>query len=125
MVLGFFDGSIVIFALMKIRPAIVVVASSPLQTRFICFIISAGMAWPSAEPDTIDHSPCNWAMSFLTASFSAVQPEKMGVAAKPIRNAILIALIVVFDCLRWSSQRRIRQALKPVSLLVDLERITS
>src|SRR5436190_14182888 len=97
MVLGFLDGSIVILALMKSWPAIVVVVSSPLQTRFISLSISSGMGWPSAEPDTIDHSPCNLAMSFLTASFSSAQAEKMVVAAKAIKNAILIALIVLFD----------------------------
>jgi hypothetical protein len=43
MVFGFFDGSIVIFAFKKSCPAIVVVVSSPWQTRFICLSISSGI----------------------------------------------------------------------------------
>ena len=68
---GFFDGSMVIFAFMKTRSPMVVAVSSPLQIRFICLRIWSGIGWPSAEPDTIDHSPCNLARSFLTASSSA------------------------------------------------------
>src|SRR5689334_11234919 len=59
------------FAFRKICPFIVVVVSSPLQTRFICFRISSGIAWPSAEPDTIDQVPCSCSMSFLKAESSA------------------------------------------------------
>src|SRR5438093_2789574 len=85
MVLGFFEGSMVILALKKSWPALVVVVSSPLQTRFICLTITSGTGWPSAEPDTIDHSPCNWDRSFLTASFSAAQTGAAVTAARPIR----------------------------------------
>src|SRR5204862_2068076 len=73
MVLGFFDGSMVNFAFMKTCPSIVVVVSSPLQLRFICLSISSGMAWPSDEPEIIDHSPCNWSRSFLIACSSAAE----------------------------------------------------
>src|SRR5688572_17780662 len=95
MVLGFFEGSIVIFAFMNTCPAIVVVVSSPLQTRFICFRISSGIGWPSAEPDTIDHSPCNCARSFLAASFSSAQADVRVTAARELRNTLWIVFIMV------------------------------
>src|SRR5882724_913452 len=94
MVFGFFDGSIVIFAFKKIRPAVVTVVSSPLQILFICLSISSGIGWPSAMPDIIDHSPCNWAMSFLMASLSAAAVEEMVTVASQMRNAIGIILVV-------------------------------
>src|SRR5258706_162105 len=97
MVLGFLDGSRVIFALMNTCSALVVVVSSPLQTRFICLRISSGMGWPSAEPDTIDHSPCNWARSFLTASFPAAQFDRSIAGASAIRRAIRIGFIIEND----------------------------
>src|SRR5712671_2110836 len=94
MVFGFLDGSMVIFAFRKICPAVVTVVSSPLQILFICLSISSGIGWPSAMPDIIDHSPCNWAMSFLTASLSAAAVEEMVTVASQMRNPIGIILVV-------------------------------
>ena len=45
-------------------------------------------------PDIIDHSPCNRAMSFLTASLSAAAVEEMVTVASQMRNAIGIILVV-------------------------------
>src|SRR5258707_15599005 len=98
MVLGVFDGSMVNLAFMNTCPPKVVVVSSPLQTRFICSRISAGIGWPSAEPDTIDHSPCNRARAFVTALFSPAPADEMVVtAANPTRNKLWIIFIVVSD----------------------------
>src|SRR2546427_3976527 len=98
MVLGFFEGSRFIFAFKYTCPAIVVVVSSPRQTRFICWRISSGMDWPSAEPDTIDHSACNGARSFLTASFSAAQAGMRDTATSPMRDAIWNVFMLVVGC---------------------------
>src|SRR5438093_5968746 len=83
---------------MKGCPPTITASSSPLQTRLDRPSISSGTGKPSAEPETIDHSPCNWAMSFFTASFSAAHADEIVAAASPIRDAIRIVLMVVFGC---------------------------
>src|SRR6266516_1743789 len=88
MVLGFLDGSIVNFAFMKSCPPTVTVVSSPLQTRLAVSRMASGMALPSADPETMDHSPWSWALSFLMASLSSAQAEEIATAANPIRNAV-------------------------------------
>src|SRR5262249_26289714 len=93
MVLGFADGSMVIFAVKYTCPPIVVLVSVPLQTRFISLRIESGIGWPSAEPDTIDHSPCKRARSFLTASSSAAEDQMLAAAASPRNKMVRISLI--------------------------------
>src|SRR5439155_1474262 len=88
MVLGFLDGSIVNFAFMRSCSPIVTVVSSPLQTRLAVSRMASGMAFPSADPDTMDHSPWSWAMSLLMASLSSGQAVDAATAANPIRNAV-------------------------------------
>src|SRR6266536_856229 len=88
MVLGFLDGSIVNFAFMKSSPPTVTVVSSSLQTRLADSRMASGMAVPPAEPDTMDHSPWSWVLSFLTASLSSAQAEDIAMAANTIRNAV-------------------------------------
>src|SRR5437868_8667153 len=89
MVFGFFDGSIVIFAFKNNSPPIVTVVSFPLQTRFICLRVSAGIGSPLANPETIDHSPCKSARSLASASsaktgqFMRVQVGVIGGARLP------------------------------------------
>src|SRR5258705_13783277 len=95
MVLGFLDGSMVIFALINTRPFMVVVVSSPLQTRFICWRISSGIGWPSAEPDTMDQSPCREARSFLTASFSSARTGVKGRNVNLIKRVVGSVFIIV------------------------------
>src|SRR5262245_3015801 len=85
----------VIFAFMNVWSPIVVLVSSPLQTRFICLRRSSDSDWPSAEPETIDHSPCNRARSFLTASFSAAVRRGRISAISAVRIAIWIGFMCV------------------------------
>src|SRR5262245_37877526 len=92
MVLGFFEGSMEIFAFRKTCPPEVTVISSPLQTRFICLRISSGMGRPSAVPDTIDHSPCNRSMSFLMPALSSAATSEIAAQASPIRNTFCVVL---------------------------------
>jgi hypothetical protein len=93
MVLGFPEGSMETFALMKVCFPAVTVISSPLQTRFICWRMSSGIGWPSAVPDTIDHSPCNWAMSFLMAGLSSAPASEI---AAQMRSRQAVACFTVF-----------------------------
>src|SRR5712672_2219838 len=102
MVLGCLDGSMVIFAWKKTCPDIVTVISSPLQIRFIFPARSAGMAWPSADPDTIDHSPCSRARSFLTA-WSSAEANEMVAAARPIRNRFVFMVLLMIMGYRFSA----------------------
>src|SRR5215218_407653 len=109
MVFGLFDGSTVIVAFKYTVVPMVVVAWFPLQTRFICFRISSGIVWPFAEPETMDHSPCNWAISFLVISESWAHVCEVAHATNPIRSAFFNVFICVFD-------------LKPQPLKVDHRR---
>src|SRR5258705_2342619 len=88
MVLGFLDGSIVNFAFMKSCAPMVTVVSSPLQTRLAVSRMASGMGVPSADPDTMDHSPWSWALSFLMASLSSAHAVDIATIANPIRNAV-------------------------------------
>src|SRR6266566_62805 len=88
MVLGFLDGSMVNFAFMMSCAPTVTVVSSPLQTRLAVSRMASGMAVPSADPDTMVHSPWSWAMSFLIASLPSAQAVDIATAANPIRNAV-------------------------------------
>src|ERR1043166_3944882 len=105
-------------------PAIVMVSSSPLQTRFICFAISAGMGWPSAEPETIVHSPCNWARAFFAASLSSPKLVESATAKRAVRRVVRIRFIGIwlnvgvyrlqdtisflrYSCIQWDIFRRI------------------
>src|SRR6266511_3521889 len=97
MVLGFLEGSIVNFALRKSWPPTVTVVSSPLQTRRADSRMASGMADPSAAPDTMDHSPWSWALSFLTASLSSAEAADIATVAKPIRIAVGSVFIDAFD----------------------------
>src|SRR6266496_3983782 len=105
MVLGFFDGSREIFALKNTCPFIVVVVSSPLQTRFICLRMSSGMGWPSAEPDTIVHSPCRAARSFLAASFSSARTGAKVRRVSPINRAFWSVFMFGFELRRGCNVR--------------------
>src|SRR5438552_11002241 len=88
MLLGLLDGSIVNFAFMRSCVPMVTVVSSSLQTRLAVSRMASGMAFPSADPDTMDHWPWSWALSFLMASLSSVQAVDIATAAIPIRNAV-------------------------------------
>src|SRR5438309_7620148 len=88
MVLGFLDGSCAKVAFMMSCPPTVTVVSSSLQTRLAVSRMASGMALPSADPDTMDHSPWSWALSFLMASLSSAQALDIATAANPIRNAV-------------------------------------
>ena len=86
----------VILAFMTSCPPTVAVSSSPLQTRLEFGSIVSGMGKPSAVPDTIDHSPCNWAMSFLVASLSSAQASEIAEAASTINKVVDIVFMSVF-----------------------------
>src|SRR5262245_42598593 len=101
MVLGFFEGSMVTFALRNISPPAVTVISSLLQTRFICLRISSGIGWPSAVPETMDHSPRNWSMSFLMAGLSSAAASEIAAQESPSRNVFRMVFIGVFGWLEW------------------------
>jgi len=47
-----------------------------LQTRFMVLRISSGMGWPSADPETIIHSPCNWAFPSWRPRFLERAPRR-------------------------------------------------
>src|SRR5258706_8062066 len=123
MVLGFLDGSRVIFALMNTCPAIVVVVSSPLQTRFICLRLSSGIGWPSAEPDTIAHSPCSAARSFLTASFSSAQTGARARMVNPINRAFCSFFMFVFELMLGGNARTRVQPPEPDAACNDDARV--
>src|SRR5947207_2862539 len=84
-------------------PPTVTVVSSPLQMRLEVVRMVSGMAWPSADPDTINHSPCNRARSFLTASLSSAQAGETATAANPMSKAQRIVFMGKLHFFRFNS----------------------
>src|SRR3954467_630164 len=82
------------FAFMKTWSPIVVVVSFPLQTRFISLRKSSCIDCPSAEPETMDHSPCILARSFLMDSGSWAQAETTVVVTTPMTKAVWKSFII-------------------------------
>src|SRR3954452_13995369 len=93
MVLGLAEGSMLNLAFMKTRSPIMVVVSFPLQTRFISLRKSSCIDCPSAEPETMDHSPCILARSFFSVSASWAQMRERVAAVSQITRANLIVFI--------------------------------
>src|SRR5436309_14201770 len=95
MVFCFVEGSRVNFAFRKSWPPTVTVVSPSLQTRFQSESMVSGTTWPSADPETIVHSPCNWAISFLLAGLSSARQGENARAVSPRTNAIRNVFIVL------------------------------